>query len=164
MSDKYFENALSNFMNDFAVGGSIRHLADNGFTVKEIHARLDFPIPVSKVSEAVWKHFIETGIIRLSEPDEEAFTEKVSFVKEQDSFGRTSFRRVTEKIKNPETTYFPCDFGKMLYKDKTGFEKKLEVLSTRDKDYILGLPWPLQTVWHIADERMTRILSKLLSR
>jgi hypothetical protein len=27
----------------------------------------------------------------------------------------------------------------------------------KDRDYILGLPWPLQTVWHVADERMIRI-------
>ena len=63
MSDEYFKKALANFTNDFASGGAIRHLADNGFTVKEIHARLDFPTPMSKVAETVWNHFLDKGII-----------------------------------------------------------------------------------------------------
>ena len=50
---------------------------------------------------------------------------------------------------------------KEIYKDKAGFEKKLEILSPKDREYILGLPWPLTTVYHVADERMIRIYGLL---
>ena len=57
--------------------------------------------------------------------------------------------------------YVACDFGKMIYKDKAGFEKKLESLSQKDREYLTGLPWPLQRVWHVKDERIQRILKAI---
>ncbi len=163
MSEEYFKKALSDFTNDFASGGAIRHLADNGFTVKEIHDRLDFPTPVSKVAETVWKHFLDIGIILLEEPVSGESKEKVDYVKVHGEFGKTSFKRVVTEVSSIEGEYIKCDFGKEIYKDKEGFKKSLSVLSERDRDYILGLPWPLTPVWHIADERMKRIYSLLFS-
>ncbi len=160
MSDS-FNKALSNFTHDFASGGAIRHLADNGFTVREIHDRLDFPTPVSKISETVWDHYVDTGVILLDPPDDSGTKEKVSFVKEQNSLGKTTFRRVVEKYEKPQAEYIACDFGIQIYKNKKEFEKKLEILENRDREYISGLPWPLKTVYHIADERFLRIMSKL---
>ena len=88
MSDEYFKKALANFTNDFASGGAIRHLADNGFTVKEIHARLDFPTPMSKVAETVWNHFLDKGVILTQEPAKGEITEKIDYVKVQGEFLR----------------------------------------------------------------------------
>ncbi len=161
MSEEYFNKALSNFINDFAGGDAIRHLSDNGFTVKEICGRLDYPMSSSKVGEIVWKHYLNEGIICLEEPKEGAVAEKVEYVKEQDSFGKTSFRRVVKSVKNTGSKYICVDFGKRIYKDKEGFEKALDILGTGDKDYILGLPWPVQPVWHVLDERMERITKAL---
>ncbi len=161
MSNEAFNKALSNFTHDFASGGAIRHLADNGFTVMEIHDRLDFPTPASVISETVWKHFVDTGVILLDPPDASKTKEKISFVKEQNSLGKTTFRRVVEITEKPQAEYIACDFGKQIYRDKNAFEKKLEILNERDRDYIFGLPWPLQTVYHIADERFVRIMTKL---
>ncbi len=163
MSEEYFKKALSDFTNDFASGGAIKHLADNGFTVKEIHDRLDFPTPMSKVSETVWKHFLDEGIILTEEPVKGEIKEKIDYVKVQSEFGKTSFKRVVTQMPAPECEYIKCDFGKEIYKDKEGFKKSLSVLSERDRDYILGLPWPLTPVWHIADERMKRITFLLFS-
>ena len=161
MSENYFNKALADFTNDFAIGGAVRHLADKGFTVKEIKERLDFPAPISKVSELVWKHLIEKGVVRLSPPEEGETVISSEYIKEQNSFGKTSFRRVTKSAPATDSEYIKCEFGKELYKNRKAFEDKLRVLDTRDRDYILGLPWPLVPVWHVADERMKRIMEKL---
>ena len=157
MEDKTFQKALVNFMNDFASGDSIRHLADKGMTVKEISEKLLFPTPKERIAEEVWKRYLETGKICLEEPKAGQRVQKVRYVKEQSAYGKISMRRIVEEETLPDGEYILCDFGKQLYKDRTGFEKKLEKLWEKDRDYILGLPWPLAPVYHVADERMKRI-------
>ena len=191
MSRDYFKEALADFTVDFASGGAIRVMADKGYTVREIHDKLDFPVPMEKIAELVWKRYLETGVIRMEAPDKGdasagsasdgvAPTKRVTYEKVQDEYGRTSFRQVvvetgvTEKHgaksesgtlteregANGETAvaeYVLCDFGKRKYQDPVAFEKSLEALSPSDKDYVTGLPWPLQNVWHIKNERMRRI-------
>ena len=158
MSDKTFEKALSSFTQDFANGGAVRHLADEGLTVKEIRSRLDYPMSEAAVGDMVWKHFINTGIILTDEPGT-APVENFRYIKEQDNFGRTTFRRVSEKIELPEEGYVECDFGLLKYRDPTAYDEMLQKLDRSDRDYISGLPWPRMKVWHIANERMKRISS-----
>lgn len=166
-----FQKALSNFIHDFASGGAIRHLADAGLTVTEITERISFPVPKNRVAEAVWKYYLETGKVRLEAPEKATESErngtggdvirKVTYVKEQNAYGRVSMRQVVEEIPVEHRDYIPCDFGKRLYRDKEKFLKELEGLSAKEKQYILDLPWPLQTVYHEADERMLQIKRKL---
>ena len=159
MSDKIFKKALADFTLDFASGDAIRALADKGYSVSEIHKRLDFPTPVERIRDTVWKHFLDTGVILLEKPSAES-QKRVTYEKVQDSLGRTSFKQVvTEDTELKE--YVEIDFGKKLYKDKNAFEKSLEVLSPEDRQYILDLPWPLTNVWHVKNERIERILKKL---
>ena len=159
MSDKYFKKALADFTLDFASGDAIRALADKGYSVSEIHKRLDFPTPVERIRDTVWKHFIDTGVILLDAPSAES-QKRVTYEKVQDSLGRTSFKQVvTEDTELKE--YVEIDFGKRIYQNKDAFEKSLEVLSPEDRQYILDLPWPLTNVWHVKNERIERILKKL---
>lgn len=162
MEGEYFKKALSNFTLDFAAGGQIKALTDKGYTVSEIKNRLDFPLPESTLSELVWKRMIESGKVLLEAPSDDTVTEHVRYEKVQGAYGKTSFKKITVKEENDPKEYVPCEFGKLLYKDRSGFERSLEGLSSKDRDYVLGLPWPLQTVWHIKDERIVRILSALL--
>ena len=170
MNNRYFKAALNDFTADFAAGGAIRVMADKGYSVKKIHDRLDFPLPLEKVRELVWKHYLETGVILEEDPKkasgkDDAGKERITYVKVQDEYGRSSFKQVVEKIEEKPgechaegpKEYVACDFGKRLYQDKKGFEKALDKLSEEDREYVLGLPWPLKTVWHIKDERMDRI-------
>jgi len=152
---KEFNKALSNFINDAAAGGAVRHLADLGYSISQIADELDYPISKEKIAGYMWEHFLNIGKICLEEP--QPSHEKVSFVKEQDSFGRISFRRVTEQIDNSQTKYVQCDFGKLLYKHDESLISKLEKLNPGDKEYIVLMPWPLEPVYHELDERMTRI-------
>ena len=159
MSDKYFKKALADFTLDFASGDEIRALADKGYSVSEIHKRLDFPTPVEKIRDTVLNHFIDSGVILLDAPSAES-QKRVTYEKVQDSLGRTSFKQVVVED-NEAREYVEIDFGKKIYKDKNAFEKSLEALSPEDRQYILDLPWPLTNVWHVKNERMERILKKL---
>ena len=152
---KEFNKALSNFINDAAAGGAVRHLADLGYSISEISDRLDYPISKEKIVGYIWEHFINIGKICLDEPKQSH--EKASFIKEQDSFGRISFRRVTETVDNSDKQYIKCEFGKLLYTKDEGFIKRIATLNPSDKEYIELMPWPLTPVYHQLDERMKRI-------
>ena len=160
MSQRTFDRALTNFVQDFASGDAVRHLADQGLSVTEIRKKLSFPSSKETVADMVWKHYLNTGVICLKKP-ETGVIRKVSYVQEQDSYGKTWLRQVVEEIPATDREYLPCSFGKELYKDRKGFEKKLSVLTRSDREYILDLPWPLTTAWHVADERMRRITEAL---
>lgn len=157
MDNTYFNKALADFTNDVAYGAAVRKLAGQGCTVKEIKAKIDYPVSDSKIAEMVWKYYIDNGIIRLNKPEENTVTEKASYVLEYDAYGKPSYRRKVEQITAEEYEYFPCDFGKRLYLDRDAFMEEMSVLEKRDRDYICGLPWPLETVYHISNERMKRI-------
>lgn len=92
---KYFQNALSNFTYEAASGGAIRHLADLGYSVKQIEEQLTFPTPYEKIQKTVWEHLLDTGVLLLEEPGQKRHYEKADFVKEYGKYGKTSFRRIT---------------------------------------------------------------------
>jgi len=160
MEENTFQQAVRNFAHDLASGDAVRHLADRGMTVTEITAHLSFPTKKELVTEMVWKHYLNTGRIRLEEPVG-GTVRKVSYVKEEGSLGKTSLRQVVEEIPAPEEGYVRCTFGRELYRDRGAFLKRLERLSASDREYILDLPWPLADVWHVKDDRMERILRVL---
>lgn len=152
---KEFNKALSNFVHDVASGGAVRHLAEAGYGISEIAAQLDYPLPKEKIAQIMWEHGLNTGKICLEEPQQTH--EKVSFVKEQDAYGKTSFRKVVEVVDNSARTYVKCEYGKALYQKKPEFLAWLERLEPGDREYIQGMPWPLVPVYHELDARMKRI-------
>lgn len=185
----YFKNALSGFTFENASGGAIRHLADLGYSVKQIMEQLAFPTPYAKVQQAVWNHLLDTGVIRLSKPGNGGSAEKSMFVKEYDKYGKASFRKVTlssdehdviywkeitfnpsdsfsgflnRKIEsNPSSAYVSCSFGLM---EPAAFECLLGELNDKQKDYIRGIPWAKQICYHILNQRMQEILIRLYDR
>ena len=181
----YFKQALSNFVFDMASGGAIQHLTNQGYTVKQMIEKLDFPAPYEKVQETVWKQLLNNGSLLLEEPGSGAGQERAEYVMEKDSFGRRSFRKVvikadktkqihwkevifsrkingnltdylSKKIKEngENASYISCNFGM-----KTN--RLPDVLDEQQKDYILGLPWPKQIVYHKLDIRMRKIVVAL---
>lgn len=103
---EYFKKALADFTFDAAAGSAIRHLADNGCTVKQIAERLDFPVPEEKIAKVVWEHFLATGRIRKEEPGNGTASEEYTYVTEYDSYGRKSFRRVKLSQRGAEKIAF----------------------------------------------------------
>ncbi len=161
MERQYFNQALSDFISDAAYGGAVRHLAALGHTVGQIVQELDFPISEDRAGAVVWRYYLEEGIILLDEPRQGHANPKVSYVREYGKNGIPHFRRVVEQASQPQGEYCPCDFGRERQQDQESFLRKLDCLQRSDRAYILGLPWPLQRVYHIKDERMGRIMEKL---
>ena len=159
-NEGYFQKALSQFTVEFAAGNAIRALADKGDTVEEIHEKLTFPLPKKAIGELTWAHFLDNGTICLSDPKEQPDKIRTSYEKVQNAYGKVSFRQVRKTV-TLEGEYVACDFGKRLYQDREAFLRELQRVDAKDRDYLLGLPWPLQTVWHVKDARMERILSAL---
>ena len=156
--NRFFKQALSDMSFDIASGGAIRHLADIGYSVRRIHDSLDYPTPFERVRDAVWQHFLDTGVIRLEAPGESDTMTRVTYVKEQGPYGRTTFRRVEDS--SVETRqYISCDFGIAIRNNPTEFSRFTDLLSPEDKEYVDGLPWPNKIVWHNKDERFERIMS-----
>ena len=160
MEEGYFQKALSRFTVEFAAGNAIRALADKGFSVEEIHERLAFPVPKKAIGELTWAHFLDNGTICLSDPKQQPDKVRTSYEKVQNAYGKVSFRQVKKTV-TLEGEYVACDFGKRLYQKREQFLKELQVLNAKDREYVLELPWPLETVWHVKNERMKRILKGL---
>lgn len=154
---------MSDFSFDVASGGAIHHLTDLGLTVKQIQERLDFPTPYERIQRAVWERLVDTGVIHLEEPGLERTKERARYVREYDSYGKVSFRRVVEQKSEEETraSFLTCEFGVVRQGDPGKFSKILAVLEKRQAEYIEGLPWERKKVWHRADERMLEIERRL---
>ncbi|MCM1191942.1 MAG: hypothetical protein NC123_07650 [Butyrivibrio sp.] len=163
MENDSFRRALSDFAFDVASGGAIRHLTDLGYTVKQIQETLDFPTPPARIQEAVWKRLVDSGVILLEEPGRPEPRETVRYVREYDSYGKASFRRVVETNPLPEAEggFLTCEFGILRHTDPEKYRKVLAALEERQAEYIDGLPWPKRRVWHRADERMLEIGRRL---
>lgn len=160
--NQFFQKALTDFIQEFADGGAIRRLADQGLSVPQIGARLDYPLPEKKIAGMVWKHYLETGRIRLTPPEEEETPmRRVRYVREQGAYGRSSMRQVVETVPQKTGHYLECDFGRQIWKDRDGFLEKLAGLPEADREYVTALPWPLQKVWHLEEDRIRRILAAL---
>lgn len=161
MGEEYFKKALSNFTQDMANGGAIRHLWDLGYSIRQIKEQLDYPVSFEKIQEVVWNHLLNTGVICYDKPGNGS-QEKVTYVKEYDKYGRTSFRKVLEVEHSQEKNeYIACDFGLLMYRDKKLFQKMLDALDDKQREYITDIPWARQRVYHRADEPMKGIAERL---
>ncbi len=188
----YFQKALSDFAFDVAGGGAIRHLADRGFTAKQIAAELDFALPFAKIQTTIWDHLVKQKTILLEEPGSGAPAQKAVFVEERGKFGKKSFRRVAvsdeagakkicwiqkEAARDPmgylcekrrengrETAYLSCDFGVLQQKDAKQYRMLLGLLDERQREYLEGLPWIGRRVYHRLDARMWEIAGNMVLR
>jgi len=190
MEHSYFREALARFTHEAASGGAIRHLADTGYTVRQITDKLDFPTPYTKVQATVWEHLIQTRVIVLEISGGVAPTP--TYVREYDQYGKASFRRVVEEgteagsiawsehrvedgdgeqlssllgdkmQENGEgSAYMSCDFGLIMYREPQKYQKMLQVLRGPQREYLDGLPWERRRVYHKLDHRMREILLEL---
>lgn len=187
MGQNFFEQALANFTFETACGGAIRHLADTGYTVKQITEKLDYPASYDQVQNAVFEYFCDTGILLKKEPQYSGIEEKPDFVLEYDKYGKASFRKVSVKTGykkicwkesrflsgSPESfsaflegkisengvssSYISCDFG--LW--DVGQRSALSALNSRQQEYINGIPWEPARMYHRLNPRMKEIAVRL---
>lgn len=157
---RYFNEALSDFTHDVASGRAIRHLADLGYTTQQIMERLDYPTPRPRVEQTVYRHYKETGVIldQLPYPEQEM---QLCVLK------RASLRKLYRELRcriesnGAENSFVSCPFG-TIYRDReTRLQKMLAPLTGRERDYILGIPWEMQVVYHQLTGRMLEISVQL---
>lgn len=89
---EYFKNALSDFTYEAASGGAIRHLADLGYTVKQITEKLTYPTPYERVRKTVWQHLIDSEIVLTKEPGSGKQHGKAAYTVVHDKYGKASFQ------------------------------------------------------------------------
>lgn len=186
-SRTFFEQALANFTFEAACGGAIRHLADNGYTLRQIMERLDYPASREQVQNVLLEHLLAGGILLKDEPDFACVGEKPDFILEYGPFGKTSFRLKAPKAASSKPawrdlpylpdvlgplpafleqklsengvsfSYMSCDFG--LHRDD--WPSALTGLDERQQDYINGIPWEPVCMYHRLTPRMREILTQL---
>lgn len=158
--ENYFFDALHRFVFEEAGGGAIRHLADRGYTARQIADTLSFPLPYEKVREAFTAYLLEKGVLLKEKPAEHIQREKTEYVREYDRYGKPSFRRVTvmkgtEHEEPEKRRYIACNFGAEEAKEA------LAALDNRQLEYIEGICWTRRTMYHLLDERMSGIVKRL---
>lgn len=195
MEDRYFENALSNFVFDIAGGSAIRHMADKGYTIKRIKESLEYPVSFEKIQNTVWKHLLDRKVILEEEPGISATKENIAYVEKYGKYGRKSFSVVVvpdtnyKKIKwkvneykynikqdfsvyisgkcnknGRETAYVSCDFGILKRNSTDKFKVIMDILDSRQGEYIEGLLWPCRRVYHRLDLGMQEIIEILVKK
>lgn len=159
----YFQSALSDLVYDMASGGAIRHLADLGYTVRQIQEKLDFPTPYERIQKTVWRHLTDSGIIVPEGAEPGKTWEKAEYVREYDSYGRASFRRVTVQEEPPGSAArcLLCCFGRVKREEPERYAAALGALDPEQAEYIEGLPWTEENVFYRPDRRMLEIYQRL---
>ena len=66
--NEYFDQALSGMKESFAGRDGIKHLADLGYSIRQIRESLDFPFTADAVGRVLWEHFVSNEKILLKAP------------------------------------------------------------------------------------------------
>lgn len=153
---RYFEEALSDFTHDMASGGAIRHLVESGYSVNQIMERLDFPTPKERVEKTVYRYMTESGMLLSKLPVENADM-KVHLCK---SKKRKVIRQVLAEYihaNGEENSYMCCPFGGLIRQNSEMLKGMLQDLTGREREYILGIPWKQDIMYHRLNGRMLEI-------
>ena len=152
----YFEEALSDFLYDAASGGAIRHLVDAGHSVEQIIDELDFPTPRERVEKTVQRYLLESGILLTKLPIEEIAmrTDNVKG-KKRGELRKFLLERIEEN--GEENAYMLCSFGSIRKRDEEELSSILSGLTTREREYILGIHWEQDFMYHRLNSRMFEI-------
>lgn len=150
---KYFREALADFVHDAASGDAIRHLCDLGYTTDAIMKQLTFPTPRERVEKTVYRHLTERGILRESLPENarEISTEGLS--------ERALWALLQKEIlrSGEENVYVSCPFGTIRRDREAHLSRMFSCLTGREREYLLGIPWKPAVMYHRLNSRMMEI-------
>ena len=110
---KHFEKALSDMKDSFAGKGGVKHLAELGYSVRQIQDSLDFPFPLEKIGRILWDYYKSEEIILLKAPGSGSGTVKSTYVKQTDGYGKQSFI----KVPGEQEQVSDRSYKKEVYKD-----------------------------------------------
>ncbi len=180
---RYFEEALCDFMHDAASGGAIRHLVDLGYSVEQMMQTLSYPTPRERVRRTVYRYMRESGQLltdsdiaggkyACAAPDKKgaercsAFRKVRLQISNAESVGRYLYEKIREN--GAENVYFSCPFGIWFAQEHgdictdSNLRQRLSYLSRREQDYIIGIPWENRVMYHRLNDRMREIGRKLI--
>lgn len=153
---RYFEDALSDFIHEMTSAGAIRHLVDAGYSVEQIMNELDYPTPRKRVEQTVYRYMMESGILLVRLPVREEAMRRYSLnhpsIKElskilQEKMGRNGL----------ENSYVSCPFGAYMQRNTELLRKHLSCLTNREQEYIWGIRWNQDIMYHRLNDPMLEI-------
>jgi len=152
----FFQDALADFIHDAASGGAIRHLVAAGYSVNQIMDKLDYPTPRERVETTVHRYLIESGILLTKLPINESTMRAIQV---KGNSRKEIPKRVWEQIEKngEENSYMLCSFGLIGKRDVNELKEILSDLTTRERDYILGIRWEQDVMYHRLNGRMLEI-------
>ena len=177
---EYFKSALSDFVYDVASAGAIRHLADLGYTARQIMKNLTYPTPYERVQKTVWKHLTDSGVVLTKEPGSGRQSSDGGYTAAHDKYGRAGFQLEPVGWKelhysedkcgslevylkkqcdvNGDDAYISCDFGMHDVRASAEYEEAMRILNERQREYIEGLLWEDRICYHRLNQRMREIM------
>lgn len=153
-SQDYFGKAMGNFVHEMAGAGAIRHMADQGYSIRQIMERLDYPTPQRRVEETALKHMLKQGILLERLPDSQY--RRVNIPDPWDRKQLSEAVYVRKERDGEEYSYVLLPIAG-LKKDK----ESLSCLNDREREYLKGLPWEGAEVYHRLTGRMYEIAMEL---
>lgn len=153
---KYFQEALGDFVHDAASGGAIRHLLDLGYTTDGILRQLDFPTPRARVEKTVYRYFLEQGIL-LEELPVSAKRMKTIVLTDTTGARLTACLRERIDCNGEEASYVACPYGMIRRDREVRLDKMFACLTSREREYLLGIPWQSKMMYHRLNSRMLEI-------
>lgn len=158
---EYFETALSDFTFDVAAGGAIRHLVDRGYSVEQMMKELSYPVPRTRVEKAVYRYMTESGILLKKLPLEENIM-RTHILQAGDGTGLAAKWMKCLEENSTDASYMECPFGIWKKQNPKQMEQVFSCLNSREREYLKGILWEPQKMYHRLTERMQEIAAKLV--
>lgn len=154
-NNRYFQDALSDFVSDAASGRAIRHLVDAGYTTTQIMKELDYPTPFEKIQHTVTRYLKETGILLEELPILSAslHTVQLANMPQDELFSFLAQYRND----NGESSYVSCPFGIASMQAGSRTAQALSILTAREREYLNGIEWEKKIMYHRLNRRMLEI-------
>jgi DNA-binding transcriptional MerR regulator len=170
----YFEDALSNFVQDFQYGGAIRHLTDLGYTAKEIREKLKCPFDTVRIQEIQYKYLLEQerliteeqlrdkGAIGAGRPEQlfdkasELAPEWSDMIIDRKEYDFCSAEKILLEMyrQQKDNVYLDFPYGRMGEEKKS---KVQQVLTDAEKTQLQKIPWYPKRTFLQADESWIRL-------
>ena len=135
MENKYFNEALSDFMFDVASGDSIKRMVEQDYSLNQVVRELDFPTPRARVEKEYYDAQLAYGklIEKLDVDDYKVMTAAKSRL-------HSLLFEMIEKD-GGENSYLECDFGYIRKNKPEQFDELLSGFTEREKEYITSFPF-----------------------
>lgn len=170
----YFNEALHNFTSDYAYGSQIKSLYNKGFSISQIKEKLDYPVSIEKVSSYLWDYLITSNQVVFAESDIVSNPSARKYDLETDSYGRRSFRLVSDDFAR-QNSYKDIIFHGAVNDipnlqdcfikiDGVSISSYNKGLNSKQIDYLAGFPWPKREIYMHLNERFSEIFATLHSQ